>query len=473
MSVELAWTILHAFNWIVLGYFILLNSVYLVTSIFAFRALRLYARRLKALEIDDLVAGAGAPPISLIAPAHNEEATCVESVKSLLALNYPDFEILVVNDGSSDRTLERLAEAFDHVPSPRSPTAEIPTKNVREIYRSRRSPDLWVIDKENGGKADALNVGVNHCHSPFFCAIDADSLLERDALSRIIRPFLEDGTTVASGGIIRIVNGCTVNSGMVTDIRLPRSLLASFQVLEYLRAFLAGRMGWDAMNSTLIISGAFGLFRRTTVVDVGGYATDTVGEDMELVVRMQRHCLEKGIPARIGFVPDPVAWTECPETMKVLGRQRDRWQRGLIETLSRHRVMLFNRRYGTIGTTAFPYFYCLEMMGPIIELCGYIVFIASWFAGILTPLFVTAFLLVALVLGIALSIAAVGLEELSFRRYPRQSDLLKLFALAIVENFGFRQLCTYWRVRGVYSALRGRKGWGKMDRKGFGDGARG
>lgn len=464
---EVFWTVVDVLNWVVLIYFVLLNGVYLGTSLFAFSALRRYAHRMKALDLDTLIASAGAPPITLVAPAFNEEPTCVESVRSLLSLEYPEYEIIVVNDGSKDETLARLTEAFNLYPAARLPMASLPAQPVRQLLRSRRYRNLWVVDKENGGKADALNAGINFCRTPLFCAMDADSLLEPDALIRVVRPFLEDARTVAAGGILRIANGCVIKQGRVVDVRLPKSLLARFQVLEYLRAFLSGRMGWDALDATLVISGAFGVFHRQTVVDAGGYASDTVGEDMELVVRIHRHCSEKDIPYRIHFVPDPVAWTECPESMRVLGRQRDRWQRGLFQSLTRHRVMLLNRRYGKAGLLAFPYFYFLEMWGPVIEAAGYVAFAASIIAGRADPLFVAAFLMVAVVLGVSLSVSAVALEELSFRRYPRVSDLIRLFILGVAENFGYRQASTFWRLKGTISALRGVEGWGAMTRTGF------
>jgi len=465
---EVVWTVIMGFNYLVLVYFVVLNTVYLGTSLFAFGALKRYAMRMKSLDLDDLVTAAGAPPITLVAPAFNEEATCVESVRSLLTLDYPEFEIVVVNDGSSDATLQRMVEAFNLEAAPRLPMASLPTAPVREVYRSRRHRNLWVVDKVNGGKADALNAGINLCRTPLFCAMDADSLLEPEALTRIVRPFLEDSRTIAAGGILRIVNGCEVKEGQVVRVRMPGNVWARFQVLEYLRAFLSGRMGWHALDATLVISGAFGIFRRSTVVDAGGYATDTVGEDMEMVVRLHRHCAERGIPYRIHFVPDPVAWTECPESLRTLGRQRDRWQRGLLQSLMRHRKMLFRRRYGRAGMLAFPYFFFLEMLGPVIEFIGYVVFVISLAAGRLDGPIVVAFLMVAVVMGIALSVSAVALEELSFRRYPRVQDLLQLFVLAVAENLGYRQLSTWWRFRGVVSALRGRTGWGRMDRKGFG-----
>jgi cellulose synthase/poly-beta-1,6-N-acetylglucosamine synthase-like glycosyltransferase len=465
--IEAAWRAVAVFNYIVLFYFIALHLVYLVTSFFAFGALKRYALRLKSLDLTDLITSAWAPPITLIAPAYNEEATCVESVRSLLTLEYPEYDILVVNDGSKDGTIDRLTKAFNLIPADRIPTAELESTDVRQVLRSRRHPNLWVIDKENGGKADALNAGLNYCQTPLFCAMDADSLIEPEALIRIVRPFLEDATTIAAGGVLRIANGCVVNQGRVVEVRLPQNLLAQFQVLEYLRAFLAGRMGWDAVDATLVISGAFGIFKRSIVVDAGGYATDTVGEDMELVVRLHRYCREREIPYRIHFVPDPVAWTECPESIAVLSRQRDRWQRGLYQSLTRHRTMLLNPRYGRAGMIAYPYFFFLEMLGPVIELLGYFSFTITILAGRAEWPFVLAFLSVAIILGGALSLSAVALEELSFRRYPRVSDLMRLFGLALLENFGYRQLSAWWRLKGTISAIRGVEGWGHMTRKGF------
>jgi len=281
---HLGGTLLDAFNMTVIGYFILLNGTYLTMTLLAFGALRRYALRMSAVDPNELMSTAGMPPVTLIAPAYNEEPTCVESTRSLLTLRYPSYDILVINDGSSDDTLARMTKAFDMEPAARAPVSTIPAAEVRGVYRSTIHPNLWVIDKENGGKADALNVGINYCRTPLFCAMDADSLLEPEALTRIVRAFLEDSTTVAAGGVIRIVNDCKVRSGRVEEVRMPKNFLARIQVLEYLRSFLAGRMGWDAINSTLIISGAFGMFSRGHVVAVGGYQHDTVGEDMELVV---------------------------------------------------------------------------------------------------------------------------------------------------------------------------------------------
>jgi cellulose synthase/poly-beta-1,6-N-acetylglucosamine synthase-like glycosyltransferase len=457
-------------NYLALTYFALLNAAYLITSLFAFKALRRYSRRLNSLDVEELLRKAGAPPVTVLLPAYNEEAGCVESVRSLLHLNYPEFEVMVINDGSTDGTLERLKETYSLVPAMRAPTSELPTEGIRQIYRSRHQPRLWVIDKENGGKSDALNAGLNYCATPLFCAMDADGVIERDALIRLVRPFLENGETIAAGGIVRVLNGSEVRGGEVGQVMLPKSLLARFQVVEYLRAFLAGRMGWDALGVLLIISGAFGVFKRSLVVEAGGFSRDTVGEDMELVVRLHRIAREKKIPYRVTFVPDPVAWTEAPESLRTLGRQRDRWQRGLLQSLHTHRKMLFNPRYGRVGMVGYPYFYLLEGLGPVVEIFGYTAFIIAVAMGWVSTPFVIAFLALALVFGIAISVASVALEELVFRRYAKLSDFLQLFALAVVENFGYRQMLTFWRFRGVFARSGRSQVWGKHDRKGIGSG---
>ncbi len=455
-------------NTINLVYLFFLNTIYLLTSLISFGALRKYARRLKSVNIEHLLNSAGAPPISLLVPSYNEEATCVDSVRALLNLQYPEYEILVVNDGSKDNTLKRLTKEYQLEPVSRMPLTNIPTARVRRVYRSERFSNLWVIDKENGGKADALNTGLNFSHTPLFCAIDADSLIERDALLRVVRPFLENADTIAAGGIIRIANGCTVERGVVTDVRLPSSIWARFQVLEYLRAFLAGRMGWSVLGGTIIISGAFGVFRRSLVAAAGGYEKETVGEDMELIVRLHRYAREKKMKYDIAFIPDPVAWTECPEDLKFLANQRDRWQRGLMEALFKHRIMLFNPVYGRVGLLAYPYYFFFEMIGPVIELLGYISVVALALMGKLSLSFTIAFLLIAFVYGSIISVFAVALEELTFRRYQRISDLVQLMFTAVLENFGYRQLLTFWRVRGTLRRLTSRKTkWGKMERKGF------
>jgi cellulose synthase/poly-beta-1,6-N-acetylglucosamine synthase-like glycosyltransferase len=308
-------------------YFIALNGAYLALNVLSMLSLSAYMRRRAELGADIAYLGVE-PPISLLVPAFNEEATIRSSVRSMLQLQYPEFEVLVINDGSRDGTLQALIEEFELVPHPEVLRRVIPHKPIRAIYRSRRYANLKVLDKENGGKADALNAGINLARHGLFCGVDADSILQRDSLLRIVQPFLEDERTVAAGGTVRIANGSEVRGGFLVQAGLPDKLLARFQIVEYLRAFLFGRLGWSPMNAVLIISGAFGLFDRERVIAVGGYSTDTVGEDMELVLKLHRHHRREGLPYRICYLPDPICWTEAPEDLGTLGRQRSRWQRG-------------------------------------------------------------------------------------------------------------------------------------------------
>ncbi len=410
-----------------------------------------------------------APPIALLAPAFNEEVTIVESVSSLLALQYPDFEVIVVNDGSNDGTLQRVIDHFGLVEVRRFHDEQTVHQPIRGLYASERIPRLIVVDKENGGKSDALNAGINVARAPIFCSMDADSLLEPDSLLRAVRPFIDDPVrTVAVGGTIRIANGSRVEGGRVLDVKLPTNFLALVQIVEYLRAFLMARMALSSMQVLTVISGAFGLFRRQSVLAVGGYSHGTVGEDMELVVKLHRLLRDRKEPYRIEFVAEPVCWTEVPESLAVLGRQRARWQRGALETFFRHRAMFFNPRYGRIGFIGFGHILLVDVVGPLVEVLGYLLIPLFWVLGLISWAYVLAFLAVTFALGIFVSAATLILEEIQLRRFPRARDLAVLMAVAIAENFGYRQISNFWRLRGWWEFIRKKQGWGKMTRKGFG-----
>jgi cellulose synthase/poly-beta-1,6-N-acetylglucosamine synthase-like glycosyltransferase len=383
-------------------------------------------------------------------------------------LEYPLFEVIVVNDGSKDGTLLKLKAAFNLHPIPADIEEQLVCEQILGVYRSPDNPRLVVLDKVNGGKADALNAGINVSRYSLICAIDSDSLIEGGALLRMVKPFMErPEKTVAVGGIVRVANGCTVRAGRVVHVGLPRAWLPLIQTVEYLRAFLFGRSGLSALHSLLIISGAFGVFQKDAVIAVGGYRLNTVGEDMELVVHMHRYMREQKRKYEIRFLPDPVCWTEVPESLKSLGRQRNRWQRGLIDSLQMHRKMMLNPRYGAVGMVAFPYFVFFEMLAPMVELSGYIIIPLSYALGMVDFLFFALFLTVAILLGAIISMMAIILEELSFRRYTKTSDLLRLVAATFLENFGYRQLTLWWRLKGSWDYFRGRTEWGRMERKGF------
>lgn len=409
------------------------------------------------------------PPIALLAPAYNEALTIAQSVHSLLSLQYPSFEVIVINDGSSDETLQVLIDTFGLKPVQRHHDLPIEHRPIRGIYGGEHQPRLIVVDKENGGKADALNAGINVSRAPIFCSMDADSLLEPDALLRAVRPFVEDPErTIAVGGTVRIANGCRIEHGRVLEVRPPRNLLALLQTVEYLRAFLMARLAWSRINALTIISGAFGLFRRNRVIEVGGYTHGTVGEDMELVVKLHRLMREKKLPYRVAFVPEPVCWTEAPEDLRVLGRQRSRWHRGALETFERHWDMMFKARYGRVGVVGFGYIFLVDVLGPIVELLGYVLIPLFWAMGLLSIEYLLAFAAVTFTFGIFISVGSLALEETSLRRFPRATDLVLLTGVAVLENFGYRQLNNLWRLRGLWQFLRRSQSWGTMTRKGFG-----
>ncbi len=467
--VELLQQGLQGYFYFVTTYFLVVNLVYTLFIVMSYREILRQVRHGSFSDHRILVQSELTPPISVLAPAYNESATIVQSVKSLLKLNYGKYEVVVINDGSKDDTLQQLVQEFGLYRSKRLYRPYVQAKPVRGIYRSMLPEygNLVVVDKENGGKADALNVGINVAQHPYVCSIDADSLLEDDALQKVIKPFLEDDTVIAAGGIVRIANGCEVVNGRVVKVGLSKKLLPIFQVVEYFRAFLSGRMAWHSVNGLLIISGAFGMFRRAELIEVGGYRHDTVGEDMELVVRLHRVKREQRKPYRVAFVPDPVCWTEAPEQVSILSRQRNRWQRGLFDTLRIHLRMLLNPRYGVVGMAAMPYFFFVELLGPVFELLGYIVMMVMLVLGQLNAPMAFLFFTVALVYGVMFSVGAVLFEEISFQRYPNPKDLAVLIAFGVLENFGYRQLTVWWRIKGLIDYFRGKTGWGSMTRKGF------
>lgn len=449
-------------------FFAMINGSYAI--LVALSILDILQRRATRMpEFDSIVLSEeSTPPISILAPAYNEEAGIEDSVRSFLQLVYPSLQVIVIDDGSTDGTLARLTEKFQLRPIRMVVRQDVPTQPVKAIFQSTRDRRLWVIAKENGGKADALNVGINFCRTPLLCCLDADTIIDRRALLRMVELFLYDEQqVVAVGGTVRVANGCTVKDGLVDATDLPRSWLARFQIVEYLRAFLFGRMGFNRLGGNLIISGAFGLFLREAIVDAGGYRQDTVGEDIDLVVRLHRTNLETGQPYKIVHIPDPVCFTEVPESIAVLSRQRDRWQRGLVDTLIAHRSMLFNYRYGRIGLIVFPFFVLFELLGPLIELGGYGWFLYCIFFGDIDASLVILYFLSAFFLGFLLSVQSLILDDLhtSFFRSTRQRMLL--IAVAFLENFGYRQMTLFFRLKGIYRFLLGARSWGKMSKKGF------
>lgn len=452
-------------NWLFLFYFVGLHGVYLMLTVSSMMYLPKFLREHCTEDLSPLHADFE-PPVTIIVPAYNEATTIVSSILALMQLEYAEYEIIVINDGSTDNTLDVLIDKFSLHPFPEVHHIQLETKPVTAIYRSTKFSNIRVIDKINGGKADAINTGINASYYPLFCCIDADSVLERNSLKKVVRPFVEDPETVASGGVVRILNGCSVKDGFISKVGLSKNILALFQVVEYLRAFMFGRLGWTPMNALLIISGAFSVFRKETVISVGGYKTDCIGEDMELVVRLHRILIEQGRPYKIHFVPDPVCWTEAPENLSVLKNQRVRWQIGLAESLMSNKSLLFNRKGGAVSWLAFPFFLIFECFGPILEVSGFIIIAYSFYSGLIPNEFFLIFMMLAVGLGMLVSVISLSLEEVSFRSSNNAAELLLLFVIAIIENLGYRQLNAIWRVTGMIKWLtKANNKWGDMTRK--------
>lgn len=490
-----------AFGVAVIAYCLAYNGLQLFFVVIAFREVRSCLRGKAYEDLDVVFDSPFTPPLSMIVPAYNEERTIVDSLESILRLRFPRVEIVIVNDGSRDGTLRRIIDRFGFERIEITYEERITTSPVRGFYEKRTSlpPGVtrWVlIDKENGGKADALNAGINASTCPFFVSMDADSLIDPDALLQAFRVMLSDDGVAVIGGQVALANGCEVRGGRVARMGLPKSSLARFQVVEYVRSFSLGRTALGVLDSILIISGVFGIFRKETVLGVGGYLTRfltgriareftgegraTVCEDMEIIVRIQRYIREKRLRQRVAFTPYPLCWTEAPEDARSLGKQRNRWTRGLAETLSYHRALLFSRHHGRIGMFAYPYFLLFEFLGAPLELAGYLALPLLHLLGFLSFPFLGTFFLVSAGFGTVVSVAAVvaGVwperagegpqgSHASLLRY-RGRDVAVLLAYGFLENLGYRQLTLWWRIRGIWDFLFSDKGWEKFERKGFG-----
>lgn len=408
--------------------------------------------------------------VSVIIPAYNCERFVVEAVNSALEQDYAHREVIVVNDGSTDGTLLALQRAFALEPSEERGEGLLKSQEVRAVYNSPKHHRLTVIDKKNGGKADSLNAGIDIAQHPYFCSIDADVILEPDALQHMVLPILESPhRVIAVGGIIRVGNGCRIEKGRVTGIEISHKFIVIFQIIEYFRAFLCGRTGFSHYNALMIISGAFGVFDRDLSVTVGGYRVDTVGEDMDLVTRLHAYMgKNRDRDYRIKFIADPVCWTEVPTTLRVLSRQRRRWQKGTLEVLQSHKRFFFNPRYGAVGMMAYPFLFIFEGWGVAIECFGYLIFLIIWLRGGVQTDFMIAFFCVAFLCGTTLSLAGILLGEMTPRQYPRFSQWVILLVFAFLENLGYRQLMSFLRFQGLLDYILRRGNWGSMERGGHG-----
>jgi cellulose synthase/poly-beta-1,6-N-acetylglucosamine synthase-like glycosyltransferase len=456
-------------NYTLFFYYLTGNLAYLVALLIALKTSTAHQRRIASDRLRWITESPLAPPITLLTPAHNEEKSIRIAVRNLLELDYPELEVVVINDGSEDRTLEALQDEFELRPVRIVYVKGVASSEIRGLYRSNSDPRLLVIDKEAGGsKADAVNAGLNAATSPYVCIVDSDSMLERDALLRIMLPVLADPQhVVAVGGIIRIINGSEIQDGQPLRVRLPRKSIEVVQVIEYLRAFLIGREAWAQGNMMMVISGAFGLFRTDLVRAIGGYRVKAIGEDFDLVARLHRHLLEKGVEYRIQFVPDPVCWTEAPSDLKSLGRQRARWQKGLLDTLLSNVDMLFRLRYGRIGSIALPYLWIFEMFAPVIELGGIVTILLAMALGVLSRDFFIQFMIFGYAFATVISLGAVLQEELTYKRYNDWQDVARLVTYCFLEHFPYRQFHMIWRLQGLWQYMRGDMSWKPLERKGL------
>jgi cellulose synthase/poly-beta-1,6-N-acetylglucosamine synthase-like glycosyltransferase len=459
---------LIALSFLITAYFVLWNVSQMAMGPLAAVILSRHRRR-HTRRARRLATGVAVPPLdSIVVPAYNEELTIVESLRAMLALDYTPREVVIVNDGSTDGTLALLQRTFDLVPAPLAFVQPLRSEPVRGIYRSTSEPDLVVVDKENGRcKADAANAGINAASGVLVLVIDADTVLAADALSRAVLPFLEDPVTVAVGGSVAIANGCHIEHGRIVDVALPRSWFARFQVVEYMRSFLLFRLACASQNAVVIISGAFGLFRRDAMIAVGGYDRTAIGEDMDLTIRLQRYFRARREPVRIAFDPNPLAWTQAPEDWQSMRSQRYRWRRGLLQTLWRYRRMIGNPRFGTVGLESLPYVAFFEGLGPLVEGSGYLITIGAAVLGYLNWKYCGMMIGVSVFLGAAVTLLSILMNDLTSRQYMQGRDLALLVAVAILESFGYRQVNSLWGCVGTFQALTGKGGWGSMKRQAF------
>lgn len=458
-------------SWLFLAYGAIVCSGYIFSAFFSYLEIREYKRKNGLKDEIALLQSTNLPSISILAPAFNEEANIVENVRSLLTVNYPSCEIVIINDGSKDGTMEKLIESFDLVKDDSVYYNILPSQTIKQIYRSRFKSfkNLKVVDKKNGGKADALNAGINVSKHDIICCIDVDCVLESDALLKLIKPFLNnEKKVIASGGIIRIANSCVIEDGKIVEVKLPKKFMIRAQIIEYFRAFLMGRMAWSRIDGLLLISGAFGMFDKETVIEAGGYNPKTVGEDMELLVRMRRHMRKKDVDYTVGFIPDPLCWTEVPHNWTILHRQRNRWTRGTAETLWIHRGMMFNPKYGVLGILSTPYWLFFEWFAPLVEFLGILFFIALMVLGQINWMFVVGFSMVSYGFAVLYSVTALFFEEFSFQQYKKTTYTYKPILTAFLEPIIFHPFILWASLKGNIDLIRGKKSWGSMSRAGLG-----
>ncbi|MDD3722175.1 MAG: glycosyltransferase [Lutibacter sp.] len=469
-TVEIILAIIHSLFFI---YAFFAIASYVILAIISAVETKEYMKKNSFVNYKEILSSTISPSISIIAPAYNESLNIIENVRSLLSSYYVNYDVIIVNDGSKDDSLEKLILAYDLVKVNFLINQQIPTKPIRAgVFKSTNPAfeKLIVVDKENGGKADALNMGLNISNNNYVACIDVDCLLLENALQKMIKPFLEvtDKTVIATGGVIRIANSCIIKDGKLLDVNLPKKLIVKAQILEYLRAFLLGRMAWSRLNGLLVISGAFGLFNKKIAIEVGGYDTNTVGEDMEIIVQMRRYMEEKNEKYKVAYIPDPLCWTEAPDNYRIFISQRNRWTRGTIETLRKHRKIAFNSKYRSLGILSYPYWLFFERLAPVIEVIGIIYFVILIALNEVRWDYAIAFIILAYLFTILFSIVAIFSEELTYHQYKKKGTGFKLIMISALEPFVLHPFILYAAIRGNMDYyFNKKKKWGEMTRKGM------
>lgn len=456
-----------------IGYGTILLTLYLTGIILARRSIERAKQRAIFLRTADIVSATDIPSVTVIAPAYNEGLTIIENVKSLLSIQYPYYELILVNDGSKDGSLEKLIREFDLEKQDATfITQPIPTASVKHIYRSRKSKytNLSIIDKNNGGKADSINAGVNFATTELVLFTDVDCIIEQGAILKMVRPYLEedDKEIIGCGGGIGVANDSIIKNGILHELRLPSRLIPMTQVVEYIRAFLLGRMAWSEVNGLMLISGAFGMYRRKRLIEVGGFNPRTVGEDLELCIRLRVHMENLKQPYKIVYLPETLCWTEAPPDYNILIRQRDRWARGLWETMSLHKKLFLNRKYGKMGLLYYPYWLLFEFGAPLVEFLGIICIIAFGLLGWINWSFAILLFLAAYLVGCVFSTIGIFMYIQNFDHYTKPKQVVELLLAAYLEPFYYHPILLFGQIKGYYKKIFGiASGWGNMTRKGF------
>jgi len=447
--------------------------IYAILAVLSFLNIQLYLKKESYSDYSVITSSPLAPGVSVVAPAFNEGVTIIDNVRSLLTIDYPKYEVVIINDGSTDDTLDKLINEFSLIKVDYAYDIKLSSKPIRGVYKSTNDAytKLVVVDKENGkSKADATNAGINICSFPYFLCTDVDCILHEAVLQKLIKPFMDEDVNrvIATGATLRLSNSCEVDGGVITKIRAPRQFLARFQEMEYIRAFVLGKMGWSYFNTVPNVSGGLGMFDKEIAVKAGGYDPASFGEDMELLMRMNMYARENKIPCAVKYIPITLCWTEAPSSLKIFMRQRTRWGRGLIQLMVAHRKMLFNPKYGRVGMITFPYNFFFELMAPVVEFIGIIYYFVLGFTGQVNWPYAIILLVFVYTYSIMISTLAVLWDQLTFQYYKSWGDVVRVSAMVFIEMLIYHPLIVIFALRGYFFYLTNQKhSWGAMQRKGF------